>query len=204
MRQYRSKSTMVMMKHLSSFLLFLFLSAGASLLLKFENVADFKFFVGIGLPWEIWKVAFLSLKLGKHNKRGCEVRPCSDLNLVFSSQIPTHMDHFLSFCLKEQKTWNRIDPLHHDNFDSVWSGNAQIMLREKKATHRIIVQQNKGDIIFVPPWWIHETQVGTLKKNLGFNIHFGVRGQITMELMDMANLILGDPSLVYSLVTPAS
>ena len=48
--------------------------------------------------------------------------------------LHSHMDHhFLSFCLMEKKTWLLIDPMYSDLFESVWSDNAQIQLREKDA-----------------------------------------------------------------------
>ena len=114
--------------------------------------------------------------------------------------LHAHMDHFLSFCLSEEKTWMLIDPLHMDSFDSIWSGNAQVMLKENGEVPRIIVKQEKGDILYVPPWWIHETLVRKKKKNIGFNIHFGVRGQILMELLNAAHKLLDDPAFFYNKV----
>ena len=112
--------------------------------------------------------------------------------------LHAHMDHFLSFCLSEEKTWLLIDPMHSDAFDSVWSGNAQVQLREKEPNvPRLVVTQEKGDILFVPPWWLHETMVKRKAKNIGFNLHFGVRGQLSMEV---ANLFRFDPSFFYSWV----
>ena len=114
--------------------------------------------------------------------------------------LHAHMDHFLSFCLSKEKTWMLINPLYMDDFDSVWSGNAQVMLKENKEVPRIIVKQEKGDILYVPPWWIHETLVRKKKKNIGFNIHFGVRGQILMEILNAAHKLLDDPAFFYNKV----
>ena len=112
--------------------------------------------------------------------------------------LHAHMDHFLSFCLSAEKTWLLIDPMHSESFDSVWSGNAEIQLKEKEPNvPRLVVKQEKGDILYVPPWWLHETMVKKTAKNIGFNLHFGVRGQVVME---MANLFRNDPSFFYSSV----
>ena len=112
--------------------------------------------------------------------------------------LHAHMDHFLSFALGGEKTWLLIDPMYSDAFDSVWSGNAQVQLRElEPSVPRLIVKQEKGDILFVPPWWLHETMIKKTAKNIGFNLHFGVRGQLSMEL---ANLFSFDPSFFYSWV----
>ena len=113
--------------------------------------------------------------------------------------LHAHADHFLSFCLTAEKTWLLIDPMYSESFDSVWSGNAQIQLREKEPNvPRLIVKQEKGDILFVPPWWLHEVMVMKTVKNIGLNLHFGVRGQLTMEL---AHLFRShNPSLFYSSV----
>lgn len=112
--------------------------------------------------------------------------------------LHAHMDHFLSFCLSAEKTWLLIDPMHSESFDSVWSGNAEIQLKEKEPNvPRLVVKQEKGDILFVPPWWLHETMVKKTAKNIGFNLHYGVRGHVVME---MANLFRSDPTFFYSSV----
>jgi len=112
--------------------------------------------------------------------------------------LHSHMDHFLSFCLAEEKTWLLIDPMYSDSFDSVWSGNAQIQLREKEPNvPKVIVKQEKGDILFIPPWWLHETMVKKTAKNIGFNLHYGIRGQVTLEV---AHLFRNNPSFFYSSV----
>mmetsp|Transcript_24873 Transcript_24873/g.42605 ORF Transcript_24873/g.42605 Transcript_24873/m.42605 type:complete len:182 (+) Transcript_24873:2-547(+) len=115
--------------------------------------------------------------------------------------LHSHMDHFLSFCLSEDgKTWVLIDPLYSDSFDSVWSGNAQVMLQElNPGIPRVMVKQEKGDILYVPPWWLHETMVKKTAKNIGFNIHFGVKGQIVMEITNFF-FFRSDPSFFYSKV----
>lgn len=112
--------------------------------------------------------------------------------------LHSHMDHFLSFCLAEEKTWLLIDPMYSDSFDSVWSGNAQIQLKEREPNvPHLIVKQEKGDILFIPPWWLHETMVKKTAKNIGFNLHYGIRGQVTMEA---AHLLRNNPSFFYSSV----
>ena len=114
--------------------------------------------------------------------------------------LHAHMDHFLSFCLSEKKTWILINPLYLDDFESDWSGNARIMLKEKLKVPKIIVHQEKGDILFIPPWWIHETLVRKMKKNIGFNLHFGVRGQVLFEVVNIVHRFLGDASFFYNKV----
>lgn len=112
--------------------------------------------------------------------------------------LHAHPDHFISFCLSAEKTWVLIDPLYSDSFKSTWSRNAQVMLQElDENVPRIVVKQEKGDILYVPPWWIHETVVKKTAKNLGFNLHYGVRGQAVMELVNLA-LRFGYPSFFYS------
>eukprot|EP00549_Striatella_unipunctata_P001702 CAMPEP_0118677160 /NCGR_PEP_ID=MMETSP0800-20121206/2465_1 /TAXON_ID=210618 ORGANISM="Striatella unipunctata, Strain CCMP2910" /NCGR_SAMPLE_ID=MMETSP0800 /ASSEMBLY_ACC=CAM_ASM_000638 /LENGTH=313 /DNA_ID=CAMNT_0006572787 /DNA_START=26 /DNA_END=967 /DNA_ORIENTATION=+ len=113
-----------------------------------------------------------------------------------------HMDHFLSFCFAGKKTWNLVDPLYMDHFESEWSGNAQMMLKERTKVHKLTVKQEKGDILFVPSWWIHETEIGKKTKNRGFNIHFGVARQITFGAADLALRVFGNTQFFYSLFSP--
>ena len=89
-----------------------------------------------------------------------------------------HMDRFVSFCLQEEKSWVLVNPRHYRNFESTWSGNAQMMLRETVRAPRVKVTQRRGDVLFIPPWWIHETKVRPGRKNVGVNVHFLSRGQI--------------------------
>lgn len=111
--------------------------------------------------------------------------------------LHAHMDHFLSFGTSdEEKKWVLIDPLYSYSFDSVWSGNAQVQLRELEPdVPRLMVTQEKGDILYIPPWWLHETMVKKTTKGIGFNIHFGVKGQLVMEIV---NLFRFDPTFFYS------
>ena len=74
------------------------------------------------------------------------------------------------------------------------------MLKENKRVPKLIIKQQKGDVLFIPPWWIHETVVRKLKKNLGFNIHFGLRGQILFEIVNIAHSLFGDTTFFYGQV----
>eukprot|EP00550_Attheya_septentrionalis_P004184 CAMPEP_0198299498 /NCGR_PEP_ID=MMETSP1449-20131203/44987_1 /TAXON_ID=420275 /ORGANISM="Attheya septentrionalis, Strain CCMP2084" /LENGTH=347 /DNA_ID=CAMNT_0044001073 /DNA_START=260 /DNA_END=1303 /DNA_ORIENTATION=- len=313
-------------------------AAAAAFFTTFENVADLNFFIGVTIPWKIWKTA-MHMQLGDR-KRGYEVRSCNEMHLIFTTHTPilfkkcisddvsiddliffknrtqnlfppcinkkqrnfvyqplegepkdivedvpctpatleekfsefaahnlteakdgtpsnayfdvhtymvnmeerhfikeslmkslqgtdlgltsqmvgpvltyflsagrsavyylhAHMDHFLSFCLKAEKTWTLIDPLYMDQFESVWSGNAEVMLKEKYPAHRLTIKQEKGDVLYVPPWWLHETNVPKGKKNTGFNIHFGIKRQITFHIADLVNHWFGDATFFYSSV----
>jgi len=109
-----------------------------------------------------------------------------------------HLDHFLSFCLSAEKIWTLIDPLYFDHFDSIWSGNAQTMVKEKKKVHKLIVKQEKGDILYVPAWWMHHTKVEKTNKAIGLNFHFGVSRQIMFAILELGIRVFDNPSLFFS------
>lgn len=112
--------------------------------------------------------------------------------------LHAHMDHFLSFCLQEEKQWVLISPHYLHRFDSTWSGNAQMMLRERTAAPRIEVLQRRGDVLFVPPWWIHETKVRTGRKNVGVNIHWLAQRQLLGHAAALHARLLGNTEWFYS------
>ena len=68
----------------------------------------------------------------------------------------------------------------------------------EKRMQKLIMTQEKGDILFIPPWWLHEPMVKKTAKNIGFNSHYyGIRGQVTLEV---AHLFRNNPSFFYSSV----
>ena len=68
----------------------------------------------------------------------------------------------------------------------------------EKRMPKLIMTQEKGDILFIPPWWLHEPMVKKTAKNIGFNLHYyGIRGQVTLEV---AHLFRNNPSFFYSSV----
>ena len=83
----------------------------------------------------------------------------------------SHMDTFLSFALTKQKTWHLVNPTYHDNFEYYWSGNANVLTREKIKTPRVVITQERGDILYIPSWWIHKTSAKPTAKNFGINLH---------------------------------
>ena len=83
--------------------------------------------------------------------------------------LHAHMDRFLSFCLQEEKRWTLVAPQHFKHFEHRWSGNAEMMLRETTPAPRLEVTQRRGDVLFVPPWWIHETRVAPGSRNPVWN-----------------------------------
>mmetsp|Transcript_28546 Transcript_28546/g.77351 ORF Transcript_28546/g.77351 Transcript_28546/m.77351 type:complete len:319 (-) Transcript_28546:19-975(-) len=91
--------------------------------------------------------------------------------------LHSHMDRFLSFNVKEEKIWEVINPKYHDRFAYQWSGNANMILQELEPAPRVVIKQEKGDVLYIPPWWIHTTRLSGERKNLGFNIHMLSRGQ---------------------------
>lgn len=111
--------------------------------------------------------------------------------------LHAHMDHFLSFCVQEQKTWLLIDPKYFRNFETEWSGNAQVLLKENSPTPRLTVTQERGDVLFIPPWWIHETKVQDGAKNLGFNIHWLSKYQMFGAASWLIADVVGDTSWFY-------
>mmetsp|Transcript_24156 Transcript_24156/g.72476 ORF Transcript_24156/g.72476 Transcript_24156/m.72476 type:complete len:249 (+) Transcript_24156:53-799(+) len=112
--------------------------------------------------------------------------------------LHAHPDHFLSFCLQEEKRWTLISPQYYRHFDSVWSGNAQMMLRERAAAPRIAVTQKRGDILYVPPWWLHETKVVPGAKNVGVNVHWMAPDQVAGIAISLFARIMGNPQWWYS------
>lgn len=111
--------------------------------------------------------------------------------------LHSHMDRFLSFCLQEEKRWTLVAPQHHVHFASTWSGNAEMMLRELTPAPRLEIVQKRGDVLFVPPWWIHQTQVKPGTKNLGVNIHWMSRGQVLGYGANLFRVAMGDTAWFY-------
>ena len=83
----------------------------------------------------------------------------------------SHMDVFLSFCLDGPKTWELINPTYHERFEYRWSGNANVLLREVRRAPRVLITQQRGDILYVPSWWIHKTSATPRSKSYGINLH---------------------------------
>lgn len=111
--------------------------------------------------------------------------------------LHAHMDRFLSFCLQEEKRWTLVALQFFGHFEHRWSGNAEMMLREKSAAPRLEVTQRRGDVLFVPPWWIHETRVAPGTKNFGMNLHWMSRGQVLGYLASLHS-VLGNPAWFFS------
>jgi len=97
-----------------------------------------------------------------------------------------HLDHFLSFNVAESKEWELIAPQHFDKFERVWSGKAMMLTRELAPAPRVRVRQDRGDILFLPPWWIHKTLIRSDRKNLGVNIHWLAKGQFVGHACEWA------------------
>ena len=110
--------------------------------------------------------------------------------------LHAHMDRFLSFCLQEEKRWTLVAPQHFKHFEHRWSGNAEMMLRETTPAPRLEVTQRRGDVLFVPPWWIHETRVAPGTKNFGMNIHWMSKGQVLGWAASL-HQILGNPAWFF-------
>ena len=66
------------------------------------------------------------------------------------------------------------------------------MLRETTPAPRLEITQRRGDVLFVPPWWIHETRVAPGTKNFGMNIHWMSKGQV-LGWAARLHHILGNP-----------
>ena len=110
--------------------------------------------------------------------------------------LHAHMDRFLSFCLQEEKRWTLVAPQHFKHFEHRWSGNAEMMLRETTPAPRLEITQRRGDVLFVPPWWIHETRVAPGTKNFGMNIHWMSKGQVLGWAASL-HQILGNPAWFF-------
>ncbi len=90
----------------------------------------------------------------------------------------SHPERFIQFGLQKTKVWSLIHPLLTDSFEYKWSGNAVVLLKEKEPVPRIEIHQEPGDVLFVPPWWIHSTNhygyqnVDGITKSASLNVHF--------------------------------
>lgn len=72
----------------------------------------------------------------------------------------SHMDIGLMLNFKATKVWTLIAPDFHDNFDFEWSGNANVLTKENVAAPRVVIEQEQGDLLYMPAWWIHKLSVG--------------------------------------------
>lgn len=88
----------------------------------------------------------------------------------------SHPDRFFSFGFGD-KEWQLINPKHHDKFARQWSGNAMVLTQEFTEAPRVKVLQERGDILCLPPWWIHKTVMSGQKTGIGVNIHMFAKGQ---------------------------
>lgn len=90
----------------------------------------------------------------------------------------SHPERSLTFGMDKTKVWELINPRWIDNFVYEYSGKANIPTREKVAgTPVVIVEQEPGDIMLLPNWWLHKTQhqdstYSISPKAATFNIHF--------------------------------
>ena len=82
--------------------------------------------------------------------------------------LHSHPDQFLSFGLEKSKVWEFIHPLHVDKFETTWSGQSLVMTKQKERVPVIsTLNQEPGDVLFVPPWWMHKTS----RKNDTYSRH---------------------------------
>ena len=109
----------------------------------------------------------------------------------------SHMDVFLSFCLEEPKTWMLINPTYHDHFEYYWSGNAIVLVREKQPAPRVVIKQERGDILYVPSWWIHKTSASPQAKSYGINLHGMAPGSYLGLAAFVFMRVLGDTEWFY-------
>lgn len=100
--------------------------------------------------------------------------------------LHAHMDSFYSFNLMEPKIWELINPKYTDQFTYAWSGNALMMLKENSAAPRVIIKQERGDILYIPPWWVHQTRLSEDNHNAGFNIHLISEGSFFGSAVQLA------------------
>lgn len=145
--------------------------------------------------------------MGKEEKRGVvrdfAKKNITDMTPTFLDAIPTaianffhvgqtavdyfhsHMDHGLMFNFKATKVWTLIAPDYHDYFDYKWSGNANVLLKEHKVAPRVVIEQEQGDILYVPTWWLHKVGLAadespsTDGKNFGLSLHMMRSDQFT-------------------------
>ena len=109
----------------------------------------------------------------------------------------SHMDVFLSFCHEMPKTWELINPSYHDHFEYYWSGNAIVLVREKQPAPRVVIKQERGDILYVPSWWIHKTSASPQAKSYGINLHSMAPGSYLGLAAFVFMRILGDTEWFY-------
>lgn len=92
----------------------------------------------------------------------------SDTSLVYYTHA--HMDGFFSFSTCQSKEWHLTSPMYADCFDNVWSGLAILPLKQKSEAPVMIVKQEPGDLLYVPPWWYHKTK-NPERSSFGLNVH---------------------------------
>lgn len=101
----------------------------------------------------------------------------------------SHMDHGLMFNFQATKVWTLIAPEYHDYFDYEWSGNANVLLKEHKVAPRVVIEQEQGDLLYIPTWWLHKVGLAsdgwgkegatTDNKNFGLSLHMMRSDQFT-------------------------
>ncbi|KAH8070717.1 aspartic-type endopeptidase [Aureococcus anophagefferens] len=121
--------------------------------------------------------------------------------ILFEGCIPDGVG--LTDQIREEKRWTLVAPRHFKHFQHRWSGNAEMMLRETTPAPRLEITQRRGDVLFVPPWWIHETRVAPGTKNFGMNIHWMSKGQVLAELT-FATTTLGAAPASFGVALPTS
>ena len=54
-----------------------------------------------------------------------------------------------------------------------------VMLKELRSVKRVFIEQERGDILYVPAWWIHTTIMKDENlKSANFNIHILAEGSV--------------------------
>lgn len=87
--------------------------------------------------------------------------------------LHSHSDRFLSFGMFEStKSWILVNPKYHHHFEYEWTGQALLIKKEHTLAQKVLLDQEPGDILFVPPWWIHRTTQNFKKASKNFNINF--------------------------------
>lgn len=109
----------------------------------------------------------------------------------------SHPERFITYGLQKTKVWSLIHPLYTDAFDYQWSGNAIVLQKEKHIVPRMEIHQDPGDVLFVPPWWIHSTShygyesVDGIIKSASLNVHFMTSRSLSGVCLYLAANIYG-------------
>jgi len=130
----------------------------------------------------------------------------------------SHLDRFLSFGTFKgtNKTWELMSPYQHDCYEYEYSGKAIVLTKEICEAKKTIVIQAPGDILYVPPFWLHKTtQCTTVPqrqskefKSISFNLHYttrrslmGVLAWVFMGQLQMSDWFFGKGGLRDTMLT---